>query len=296
MSKIVQLEHDITISYSWSSGNHGICGHTFEVIDYYMVLKNHFSTGILLCEDITWDTLHSAIINKYDFTEDEIQDIKNNTRFEDRPKLIKCKNIIFTDGGISNINNITVIADNIFYMACGDKNVKFNKKENVHILQDFRLYSTNLTNPINYKKKILFDRLKPAKKSDNVLVYATKNCRGLDEKQLEELNIKYKNILCLVNEIPKQTYSNITFSLLPYNNLMDSFGTYIYTPVSRKWDCSPRLIAECKWFSKNVIYHDIDYWEEDLGLSWRKFDIEWNFDSLHLKNDDRIIKILRDRI
>jgi hypothetical protein len=44
MDKILRLDpnYDLWLSYTWSSNNHGICGHTYEIIDYYYILKNHF--------------------------------------------------------------------------------------------------------------------------------------------------------------------------------------------------------------------------------------------------------------
>lgn len=76
MSTIVRLEKELYLSYTWSNNNHGICGHTFEVIDYFYVLKKYFDVGILLCEDIDWPTLEKAIRYKYDFTEEEIKEIR----------------------------------------------------------------------------------------------------------------------------------------------------------------------------------------------------------------------------
>ena len=87
-----------------------------------------------------------------------------------------------------------------------------------------------------------------------------------------------------------------SFSIPPVKNLFEKFSTYVYTPVKRKWDCSPRFIAECKYFNKEVIFHNIDYWKEDKGLYWRQWDIENNFDSLFLKEDDEIIQILKNII
>jgi hypothetical protein len=43
-----------------------------------------------------------------------------------------------------------------------------------------------------------------------------------------------------------------------------------------------------------VIFHNIDYWNEDLGLYWRNWDIENEFDSLFLRGNDPIVDILKD--
>ena len=146
---------------------------------------------------------------------------------------------------------------------------------------------------INYKKRILFNKLKTIGSSkDALLVYATKNCRNLDS--YEELFYYGDNILAITNKENKPAdIDGITFVIPPVDNLFESFNKYIYTPVNRKWDCSPRFIAECKWYGKEVIYHNIDYWDVDHGLRVRQWDIDNDFDSLHLHIDDSIISILK---
>lgn len=289
----LDTSYDLWLSYTWSNNNHGICGHTFEVIDYYYILKDNFKTGIFLAEDITWDMFERSIRNKYSFTEYEIEDIKANTVFADRPTLVKGKNILFTDGGVVNMQSVTLLFDNIFYFACGNKEIKDNDKDNVWILQDDRVYEPVKKNGINYKKRILFDKLKPIGASkDAVLVYATKNCRDLDS--YEELLQYGNNILAITNKenMPKPM-QGFTFVIPPVDNLFEQFSTYVYTPVTRKWDCSPRFIAECKYYGKQVIFHNINYWEEDHGLRVRQRDIENDFDSLNLHSQDDIVNILK---
>jgi len=295
MSKITQLDtaYDLWISYTWSNNNHGICGHTFEVIDYFYILQHDFKVGILLCEDIDWPTFESSIRNKYSFSEDEIAHIKSSTVFSNRPTLVKGKNILFTDGGVINMQSVTLLFDNIFYFACGNKEIKDNDKSNVWILQDNRVYAPVKCNGIDYKKKILFEKLKPIGSSkDAVLVYATKNCRSLDS--YEELLQYGNNILAITNtENKPKDISGITFVVPPVIDLFEQFTTYVYTPVTRKWDCSPRFIAECKYYGKQVVFHNIDYWDEDLGLYWRNWDIENDFDSIRLTHRDDIINLLK---
>lgn len=295
MPKITQLDptYNLWLTYSWSNNNHGICGHTFEVIDYYHILKDNFKTGILLAEDIDWKTFEASIRSKYNFSEIEIEDIKANTVFAKRPTLVKGSNIIFTDGGIVNNADKTLLFDNVFYLACGNKEIKDNNNEKVWILQDDRVYDPVNVNGINYKKKILFSRLKPIEQSkDAVLVYATKNCRNISN--YDDLRQYGDNILVITNEENKPAeLEGFTFVTPPVDNLFEQFTTYVYTPVTRKWDCSPRFIAECKHYGKNVLFHNIDYWDEDKGLYWRNWDIENDYDSLDLHYSDDIVNILK---
>lgn len=299
MSKILKLDpsYDLWLTYSWSANNHGICGHVFETIDYFYILTKYFKVGILFAEDISWDVIERAIRSRYNFSDDEVQNVKINSFFNNRPRVVYGKNILFVDGGVLNTSGLILCFDNIFYFACGNKEVKDNNKDNVYILQDDRVYESVKKNGINYKKKILFDRLKTITNSeDNLLIYITKNCRRFVD--FDELKQYEKPVLAITNEKNTSTVcvEGITFVTPPIENLFERFTTYVYTPISRKWDCSPRLIAECKYYNKNVIYHNIDYWDIDRGLYWRKWDIENDFPGISLKENDDIITILQNII
>lgn len=295
MSKILKLDpaYDIWLSMTWSSNDHGICGHVYEIFDYFQILKKHFKVGIFFAETID---IEMALKNKYDFTDKEIQEYKDNTVFGSKPSLLQGTNILFVDGGVVNAAAITLLFNNIFYFACGNKEVKDNNKKNVYILQDNRVYDPVNLNGIDYKKRILFDRLKPIAKSNTaVLLYATKNCRNIDN--YEQFFYYSDNIIAITNvENRPADIEGITFLVPPLEDIFEKFDTYVYTPVTRKWDCSPRFIAECKYYNKEVIYHNIDYWDIDHGLRVRKWDIDNDFESLFLKSDDSIITILKDVI
>lgn len=292
MSGILTLDnsYELWLTQSWSENNHGICGHTFEIIDYFYILSKHFKTGILISEDITWEDLEKAIYSKYDFSEKEIQHIKQNTVFFDRPKVVRGTNILIVDGGVLNMSKVAMLFDNIIYFACGNKEIKNNERNNVYVLQDDRVYDPVKINGINYKKRILFDRLKKIKTADNkVLVYGTKNCRNI--KDFDELK-KYGDLLVITNK--ENRPNNIPSVVPPVDNLFEMFSTYLYTPIERKWDCSPRFIAECKYYNKKVIYHNIDYMDIDHGLRIRKWDVDNDFYSLFLREDDELIEILKN--
>lgn len=283
LSKLLQLNPNVELwlSYTWSNNDHGICGHVYEVIDYYMILKSHFNVGILFAERFELD------LSKYDFTEEEIDGIHKAITYCDKPSLLQGTNILFTDGGVVNNKDKILLFKNIFYFACGNKEVKENDKDNVYILQDNRAYDPVKKNGIDYKKRVLLDRLKPILSyEDRPMVYATTNCREANLEGLPE------NTLVISNK----EYEGFETTAPPIANIFEKFHTYIYTPVPRHWDCSPRFIVECAYFNKEVIYHNIDYWEEDKGLYWRKWDIDNDFDSLFLKEDDNIICIIKQAL
>ncbi len=182
---------------------------------------------------------------------------------------------------------------------CADKT--FQKMNNIVMFQDDRIYGKSECKSIDYIKKILLSKYKEINKGNirnNNLIYATKNARGLNEDYYKELENTYNdNFLLLTNtEIKSELSNRYIIEEMPVKNLMEKFNTYIYTPVGKKFDCSPRFLVECKFYGKDVIFHNIDYWEEDLGLKWRVHDIEHNFESLFLEEDDEIINLINDII
>jgi hypothetical protein len=297
-SKILCIDdYELVISYTWSNNNHGICGHTFEVIEYFIILQEHFNVCILLAEDITWDIFYSAIIDKYDLDSSLIDKIKSNTIFFNRPSLVKCDKILFVDGSISCMKQSIILANKIFLFACGDIEIKNNSNPKIFILQDDRIYSPVSLNGIDYRKKILFSHFKSiVHSSSDFLLYGSKNCRNIPDSFYSFLSSKYKgnNFVVLTNDENKPDLpDNFTVCSMPLSNLFSLFSTYIYTPVPRKFDCSPRFIAECKFYNKDVIY-EIDYLDSDLGLFFRKKDIEFDFDSLFLTPNDDLINIIKN--
>jgi hypothetical protein len=303
LAKILQLDqenYDLWITYSWSGNNHGICGHTFEVIDYYFFLKDYFRVGILHAEDIDWEKFEKSVTNKYEVTAEEVAEMKSHTVFCKRPSLVRGNNILFTDGGVASIDQVALYFKNVFMFACGNKEIKNNTKENRFILQDERIYD-KCFNGSHYVKKILFKKYKKIKQTecDDFLLYGTKNCRDIPMDMYEELLSKYpNNFICLTNKEnrPEVELSRMQFVDMPVEDLFERFGTYVYTPVPRKFDCSPRFIAECKFYNKNVVFHNIDYWDVDRGLYWRNWDIENNFDGLYLDKGDPLVEFLKEKL
>lgn len=304
MSSILQLDqqnYDLWLTYTWSPNNHGICGHTFEVIDYYFFLKDYFRVGILLAEDITEEIFRSAIVNKYQVSPEELDQLIKDTVFFNRPRIVRGNNILFTDGSVHAMNNMTLFFKNIFMFACGTLDIKGNRKENTYIFQDERIYE-QCFNSTHYIKKLNFKKYKKIQDNGNndYLIYGTKNCRNVEyEMYLELMDLHPEaQFICLTSKEnrPQLPSKRFTFPEMPVDNFFERFGTYIYTPVPRKLDCSPRLLAECKFYGKKVIFHKIDYWEEDRGLFWRQWDIDNQFHSLFLEAGDPIVELIRGKI
>jgi len=297
---IVQIpsKYELCLTYSWGPIDQGMCGHIFECIEYYFILKEHYSVCIFIPEPLSKKFIEDTVRDKYDFTEEETTDLFDNTIFGNHPKILKGSNVLLTDAGFGKMTNRHLLFDNIMAFPCAD--MSFKQMEGITVFQDDRMYGTDAKcTTHHYVKKILLDRYKTIGDSviDTNLVYATKNARGLDESIYTELEQYPGNFLLLTNtEIKGILSDRYTQEEMPVKNLFEKFSTYIYTPVGKKYDCSPRFLVECKHYGKNVIFHNIDYWDVDHGLKWRVYDIEYDYDSLLLRSDDSIIELIGDII
>jgi hypothetical protein len=307
---------EVILTYNSHDNKHGICGHFFEVIDYYILLKDYYKVEIILSEDIKEEDIKIAL-SKY--KPNLVKDLKINFV---RPRIYNCPNsiLIFTDGLLNAVNIYNV--KRLILFPCGTRdysklplyNTLINK---ILFMGDKRLnYKLPVeVKKINYVKKLNFDALNPILKIDvfnymerplpnEVILYATSNCKLINnctiKKHLSNLDHS-ERLLIIINEgspllddpiIDKQ----VGYKVVPVPNIFEIMATYIYTPIDRKWDCSPRMIAECKYFGIPVIYDDginEDYLEVDTGLMVRKWDIENNFDSLYLDGSDIIIETIK---
>jgi len=290
MSGVLRIDEKYQLCIMSCPVNHGISGHIYEIIDYYLLLKEYYNICLIISDNIQRHTLSDIINSKYNITEEELEILLSNTIFHKNPNIIICSNVLIVDGYYDSVN-LVVRAKNIFMFSCPLDNA-YSSRDNHYILHDYRIYKEG-KNTINYKKKIYLDRLKSIETTENnILLYGTKNCREI--KNIDEIvNYVDGKIIC-ITDIPMIDTEDVIYKYPPVDNLFELFDTYIYTPVSIKFDCSPRFIVECKYYNKNVIYYNIDY--DDIGLYWRRYDIDNDFQSLFLTKDDDIIDIIGDKI
>jgi hypothetical protein len=283
------LKYELIVSMSTEIN--GICGHTYEMIEYFFILNKHFKCCLLIPEFEIYDNLKNILHSKYDFTNDEVSNILQHTYNKSNQSKVLGNNMLLTDGIIDNNINKHYIIKKVFLFSCQIRD--FNTKHNFVVLADNRIYDFGT----HYTKKILLDRIKPPrKKSTNMLIYATQDCRDLEQEYYDFIAQKYFSFdfTLLTNRTNKPNVGRrFNWIDMPVDNVFEHFGTYLYTKTSTQFDCSPRFIVECKYFYKEVIY-DIDY--NDIGLETRKYDIEHNFNSLHLREDDDLINILKEHI
>jgi len=328
MKKIKQLDKniDLYISYSWitskyiNSQNHGICGHTFEMIEYYWKLKDYITCKLLWCEQYpNWEEIEIAIRGKYNFNNEEIQNIKENSMFLNSPLLLRGSNILITDGNFKRLPISSLIFKNIISFSCGIRNNYQIDNKRITILQDETLQSDGKTvyekgpRTKHYIKKLLLNKYKDIsfKLPQISLLYLTDNCRSMSlddvRKCINEMNNRYKPLdrgwLIATNtpedykELELEKEFNLSVQKLPIKNFHDKFDNYVYTPIDRKWDCSNRLLVECKHYNKTFNFWNIgnDYLKEDKALLSRRFQLS-NLDNLNLDKDDEIITIIKEII
>lgn len=289
---------------------HGICGHLYEIIDYYLLINKHYKTGILLGDNTSREQFMKVVEDKYNLSRDELDDMLDNTVFTSRPKIITGNNIIFVDGLLKQhfqAGGVILKFNNILTFRCSPNSTHHDLHyKGVHLLQDNRVYD-DLDNKIarHYVKKINFSSYKrytKKTKSNTALLYGTCNCRFIDTMMLNDIVSRYKFEEYLLVTDKKNMYCDIPDIINvvepPVESIFEKFDTYIYTPPTKAFDCSPRFVAECVFHNKDVIYHNIDeqHLVTNTGLKVRMIDISGDFDSLSLEDDDEILSILNEII
>lgn len=303
---MTKIDESYQVILTYSPGIHEITGHIFECFDYYLFLRNYFKTGILFMDSLKDDFLKKSFEDKYVFS---YESIKNDIFIVPGDTLITNKLISFgsktvvilTDGNLISLKNNKIILGTKYQISfsCLDIDA-INQTINKHMifLQDYRIYNKhNYYNSFNYVKKIPFQYYKQIKHTpkNKGLMYITYNCR----KVTRDVVIKYHKLSgCdttilvvpyIINEY--NNIENVIQTVAPIKNFFEQFDTYIYTPVERKFDCSPRLITECFLYNKKV-YMNLDY--VDIGLQTRYNDCINNLDSLLLKDNDDIITHIKN--
>ena len=248
-----------------------VSGHIFEVFDYYFILKqNNINVKCLIPEAVDKNFIIDFLKNHYsvDFCIDDIFTGYNYT-------AVKAEKILVTDGSFYFLKNNNFITKQIYAFACGD--AFFNPREtpqNIKLLADHKIYP-NLG--INYTKKVLpyLSHIEGSRP----FAHVTKNCRSLNEYQIKQLVEEYPNIMMYSDYL---NHPNVVRN--PIKNF--EFSEYVYTPIMRHFDCSPRLVIECQILGIPFTLWNIDY--EDPGLERRLED----YKQFILKEDDEILRIL----
>lgn len=275
---ILNLDADLVILTSFemsptlrSPREHGLSGHIFECLDYYYLLSKHMKVKVIIPELVNPETFDSFVSSHY-----SIKISKNDIIFTNYFDLLKCKKILIVDGGFWFIQKYrNRLCGKIFAFACGADPINADYS----ILADFKVYNQRYPNMIDYTKKIL-PNLKRIP-GDRPFAHITKNCKSLTSDQIDRLLNKYPDLLAYSDFVNP----NYNFTNKQIRNF--SFNKFIYTPVLRHFDCSPRLIIECQILQIPFELFEIDYY--DPGLQRR---LDSPFEEFVLSETDDILNIL----
>lgn len=291
-----------------------VTGHMYEVADYYLLLSKSMSCRMLMMTEIPKEFILESIFSKYDLTEEEQKQFAEDLTVANNYFLLKIISTtgiaLITDGNIGTFigRNMLLRAKQIFCFKCGNYDLTPHVGNSIYgksvFLQDYRVYGQpdSSFQTKHYVKKLMFDRYKKTddRFTNTALLYLTKNCRHMDVSAIEEITESYPqyNFLILSPEADVQCHFSNHHKIMcyppPIPDLFSQFDVYIYTPVPRQFDCSPRLISECAFYEKRVIYHNINY--HDLGLETRKKDIDNGIENITLTENDAVFSIFRQAL
>jgi hypothetical protein len=289
MASIVNLKaYDIVLTTSYEF-KFGVCGHLYEMIDYYWAIKNWTTLNpcILLADGTTIEEFDLAVAQKYDNV--KIDKVVCNPQ----PKVIIANNLLIVDGS-PRLRNAELLVSNIFLFRCSESDFSYYQGKNVFLLQDNEIYDDRPSDVtiIDYKKKILFSKYKQYKSTvkETAMFYLTSVCRALTHNELVDAIRKhgFQNNIVLTDD--PSMYNLDSVYRVPVDNMWNMFSTYIYTRVPRQIDCSSRFILECMHYGKDVIY-DIDY--HDRALEVRKKD---GLNGTSLLPTDAFLTLLNEQI
>lgn len=218
-------EPDLIIMSTWDINgqyDNKVCGHVYEVIEYYWILKDHFNTKFIFPNNVDID----KCLDKYTFTQNERDRIKYAMLPQPKNGIINTTHglglVLIVDGNLGNFNGI--IRGIPVQFSCGKTGLfpdkrKFDYPVNLdwYLIHDFRIEPNPLENydhpKINnmMKEKILPTRIYPYTKklllsylddsriersyeilnsyqpeSSIYMLYLTGNCRRLSPDELNE--------------------------------------------------------------------------------------------------------------
>ena len=300
---MIQIEksYDIVLTYSPITE---ITGHVFECFDYWLILRTKYKVGILFLAGLSIDQLEIAWNSKYNISFNEVKQYiimidDSSYKCSHIYKFDQHTLVFLCDGNIRALNDRKIIfaANKMIGFLCGDhhfEQCKMNK--NITYLQDYRIYGQNkFFKSYDYVKKLPFKYYKLSNKQfDNTgMMYVTYACRKITPDVVREYHAMSgcsKTILVVPYKLQEyDEIDDVIQVIAPVQDFFDKFDTYIYTPVERHFDCSPRLVTECFLHKKNIMI-DLPY--VDVGLQTRYNDCKNNFDKLNLTEDDQIFTII----
>lgn len=277
----ISPEYDVVLTYSPIIE---ITGHLFECFDYYLFLRERYRVGILLFNGMPVQALRTAFESKYNVEfghiEKDLMLVDGASRENMVDVYVPPKTfLLVADGNFkaAGYNGIHFMARRLFGFLCEPDPGEFpGMPRNVTYLQDYRIYGRNtLHSSIDYVKKLPFKYYrKCAQVNEKIgMMYMTYVCRKVGPEVIADYFRRSgcsRSMLVVPYMLPEyDDIFGIEQVVAPVDGFFDKFGTYIYLPVQRKFDCSPRLVTECCMHGKKI-FMDLDY--SDPGLETRLAD------------------------
>ena len=215
-------------------------------------------------------------------------------------KYIHCKNIVF-DTFVPSKNDVTLVMGRSMITLSWQNFKDYKIEQQDSLMQLFSnkviaVYSEN--HPVDYPKAVNFYSTKKIIDICDTEIYSNGVGEHFEKTinfgiyKLNTNNIQFKHLFLgtnnkyyasvekVIQDYPNhgiltynENYVNINNNnvFVPVENLMGMFETYVYTKET--FDPAPRIIQECKYFGKEVIYLR-DKTIKDGGSVYWKRDIE----------------------
>jgi len=233
-----------------------LCGAFYYAVEYLdYLLKNNLDTYLVLHKFFK-GIFNFLIQDKYDLKKIHPEFFKKIIFPSSKQKILKTRNLIILDGTTYWSNRDFIIYENLFYNY-GDDELSLKKKLKIKKLKKVKFFifgdkEMNLRVDYHYPLCLNFQIFKEIKEFQK-------------NERIE--NFKEKKTLKLDHRLNK--------------NFHGSFNILKYIQNEDFWERSNRLIPECKFYNKKIIFEPksyIDSAQLRYEKDWKEYDI-WRFKS-----------------
>lgn len=303
------------------TSNYICTGSFYDSFEYFHALRKRFKTCLIIMLNEPEDEIFKAIKDKYDVDLDALRkDILVVPKIDTRIMKIRT-NVLFSPS-MSAITQMFVrsiliphrkiiVSQEIPYEH-PDFQAVFQTEDKWNVLM---LYDDRVFKPVEgyknriYRQTINFDIFKslhyPVDDACLINVCTDHKCYTRQElanhmrvlfpkKWFVYTKSKWYDYYKILEHWGHDNNIEVKVELAPIDNFMNRFDKMLYLPSLRQLDPSPRLLAECEYFGKRVIYHDFGKIED--GGYWRWRDVLENFDGLKMTENDEIFDIIGEYI
>ena len=287
-------------------------GSFYDSFEYFHMFKTKgYDVCLVILTVVSADVVYSAITDKYDV---DIESLKPDIHIYNH----KYKNILNIHSNVLFAPSMSAVAQMFYYGILIPKRkvvtiwelpadhefiTSFEtKRDNVLMLYDDRVFEPyrDYEHKV-YNRTLNFDIMKPlqkeSRKSCMLNMVTDHKCYPVDELKSIMRQYAFEHYTIFTKDKWYDKYrvlenNSVEVLKTPVNDYMYKFDTVLYLPSARGLDPSPRLLPECKWFNKKVIYHDFGKLKD--GGYWRWLDCMDNFASLIMTPEDKIFDIIDD--